>query len=136
MKSFHICFPIHFKKLSNATANLDGDIYLFNNFFVHRVKEINILKYGMNKSLIPISTSQEIYQYSYSMLKHLPKNALKLIQNELLYSKNLVTIAGGSDRRIHNNDSKVYRTDDNLEDQQDKFGAQIDAKFDAFIESR
>ena len=90
----------------------------------------------MNKSVIPISISQEIYQYSYSMLKHLPKNALKLIQNELLYSKKLVTIAGGSDRRIHNNDSKVYRTDYNLEDQQDKFGTQIDAKFDAFIESR
>ena len=70
------------------------------------------------------------------MLKHLPKNALKLIENELLYSKNLVTIAGGSDRRIQNNNNKVYRTDDNFEDQQDKFGAQIDAKFDAFIESR
>ena len=67
------------------------------------------------------------------MLKHLPKNALKLIENELLYSKNLVTIAGGSDRRIQNNNNKVYRTDDNFEDQQDKFGAQIDAKFDAFI---
>ena len=46
------------------------------------------------------------------------------------------TIAGGSDRRIQNNNNKVYRTDDNFEDQQDKFGAQIDAKFDAFIESR
>ena len=67
------------------------------------------------------------------MLKHLPKNALKLIEHELLYSKNLVTIAGGSDRRIQNNNNKVYRTDDNFEDQQDKFGAQIEAKFDAFI---
>ena len=88
LKSLHICFPIHFKKLPNAADNLNEDIYLFNNFFVHWVKEINILKYGMNKSLIPISNSQEIYQYSYSMLKHLPKNALKLIENELLYSKN------------------------------------------------
>lgn len=33
LKSLHICFLIKFKKLSNATANLDEDIYPINNFF-------------------------------------------------------------------------------------------------------
>ena len=68
---------------------------------------------------------QEIYQYSDSMLEHLPKNALKMIQNNLLCSKKMVIIVGGNDRPIDNNDNEVYRTDDNLEDRQDKFGASI-----------
>ena len=37
IKSLHICFPIHFKNLSNAAANLDADIYPVNNFFAHWV---------------------------------------------------------------------------------------------------
>ena len=52
-----------------------------------------------------------------------------MIQNDLLYSKKPVIIVGGNDRRIHNNYNEVYRTDDNVEDQQDKFGAQIDTKY-------
>ena len=62
LKSLHICFPIHLKQLSNAAANLDVDIYLVDNFFVHWVKKIDILKYGTNKSLIFTSISQKIYQ--------------------------------------------------------------------------
>ena len=54
-----------------------------------------------------------------------------MIQNELLCSKILVIIPAGSDRQIHNNCNKVYNTDYNLEEQQNKF----DAQFDAFIES-
>ena len=73
--------------MSNAAANLDAAIYPVNYFFAHWVKEINILKNDQKKSLIPTSTPQEIYQYSDSMLKNLPKNALKIIQNDLLHSK-------------------------------------------------
>ena len=53
LKSLCISFPIHFKKLSNA------DIYTVNNFFAYWAKEINILKYGTNKSLIPMSAPQK-----------------------------------------------------------------------------
>ena len=35
---------------------------------------------------------------------------------------------GGNDKQIHTNDNKVYRTDDNFEGWQAKFGAQIDTK--------
>lgn len=44
-----------------------------------------------------------------------------MIQNNLLYNKKLVIIMGCNNRQIHNNNNEVYRTDDNLEDQQDKF---------------
>ena len=87
LKSLHICFSIDFKKSSNTAANLDADIYLVNNFFAHWVKEIDIQKCGTNKSLIATTAPQEIYQCSDAILKNLPKNALKMIQNELLYSK-------------------------------------------------
>ena len=33
LESLHNCFTIHFKKFSNATANLEADIYQVNNFF-------------------------------------------------------------------------------------------------------
>ena len=48
-----------------------------------------------------------------------------MIQNNFLYSNKMVIIVGGNDRWIDNNDNEVYRTDDNLEDRQDKFGANI-----------
>ena len=36
---------------------------------------------------LPTTTPQEIYMYSDVMLKHLPKNALKMIEKDLLFSK-------------------------------------------------
>ena len=71
--SFHICFPIKTKKSTNVNNDIDDDMITINNFFYHRVKEIKITKYGSDKQLMPTSFLNEIYQYSYSMLKHLPE---------------------------------------------------------------
>ena len=125
-KSLHLCFPIRFKKLSNIAQNLDADIYPVNNFFLHWIREIDITKYGTNKSIILMTTPKNIYRYSNSMLKHLPKNALKMIEKDLLYYKETVIIPSNEDRRSHNNDNEIFRTDDNLEDREDKFANQID----------
>ena len=62
------------------------------------------------------------------MIKHLPKNALKMIEKDLLYSKKPVIIPGNENRRSHNN-NEAFRTDDNLEDHEDKFTNQIDSKY-------
>ena len=129
LKSLHLCFPIRFKKLSNIAHNLDVDIYLVNNFFAHWIREIDVTKYGTNKSLIPTTTPKEIYRYSDSMLKHLPKNALKIIEKDLLYSKKPVIIPGNEDRRSHNNDNEAFRTNDNFEDCGNKFANQIHSKY-------
>ena len=65
---------ILFLKLTNASASLDDDLTTVNNLFAHRIKEIDITKYGTNDTLIiPTTIPQEIYRYSESMLKHLPK---------------------------------------------------------------
>ena len=62
------------------------------------------------------------------MLKHLPKNALKIIEKDLLYGKKPVIIPGNEDRRSHNNDNEAFRTDANIEDREDKFSNQINSK--------
>ena len=129
LKSLHLCFPIRFKKLSKIAHNLDADIYPVNNFFAHWIREIDITKYGTNKSLIPTTTPKEIYRYSDSMLKHLPKNALKMIEKDLLYSKKPVIIPDNEDRRSQNNENEAFRTDANIEDGEDKFSNQIDSKY-------
>ena len=128
LKSLHLCFPVRFKKLSNIAHNLDTDICPVNDFFAHWVREIDITKYGINMSLIPTTTPKEIYRYSDSMLKHLPKNALKMIEKDLLYSKKPVIIPGNKDSRSHNSNNEAFITDDNLEERQGKFANQIDSK--------
>ena len=74
-----------------------------NNFFGHLVKEISITRYGYDKQLIPIFSPYEIYQYSDTMLKHLPKDSLQKMEKTLLYSKRPVYLNKTSiERRIHN----------------------------------
>ena len=43
--------------------------------------------------------------------------------------KKPVISSGNEDRRSHTNDNDVNRTDPNLEDRENKFGAQIDTKY-------
>lgn len=76
-----------------------------NNFFAHRVKEVSIAKYGSDKELPPTFSLYEVYQYFDSMLKHLPKDALKTIQKTHLYSEQFVYYADtGIDGKNHNGD--------------------------------
>ena len=78
------------KKLSDPTTAIDRDLITVNNFFGHLVKEISITKYGNDKQLIPTFSPYEIYQYSDTMLKHLPDKFFKKVEKKLLYGKKLV----------------------------------------------
>ena len=53
------------------------------------------------------------------MLRHMPDEALKTYDKTLLYSKKAVKLANNVDRRPNNTDNS--RTDDNLDDQINKF---------------
>ena len=74
----------------------------------------------MNNSFLSTTTPQETYRYSESMLKHLPKNALKMIQDDLWYSKKDVIYPTGQDQRVHNSNDATTITDDNIDDRIDK----------------
>ena len=53
-------------------------------------------------SILPLTDAVDIYRYSDQLLKHIPKDALKAIQNDLLYSKDKVAIYDNdNDRRVH-----------------------------------
>ena len=62
------------KRSSKEAIEIDGDLITVNNFFAHLIKEISVRKYGSDKELILMFSPYEIYQYSNSMLKHLPKD--------------------------------------------------------------
>ena len=108
-----------------------------NNFFARWIKEISITKYGTNKELTPTTTPQEIYQYSDAVLKHLPAKSLKVIENDLLCSKEKVVIPYNLDRRFHgmvkdaNNRviHNVTRSDGNFRDREAKFRNQLKDKY-------
>ena len=88
--SINLCFPMKIKKATNMLADIDSDMITVNSFFGHLVKEISITRYGHDKQLILTFFPYEIYQYSDTMLKHLPKDSLKKIEKTLLCSKQSV----------------------------------------------
>ena len=101
LNSVHFVFSIKFLKRSGKNADIDDELITVNKFFAHWIKEISITKYGTNKELTPTTTPQEIYQYSDAMLKHVPAKSLKVIENDLLYSKEEVVIPYNLERRFH-----------------------------------
>ena len=62
------------------------------------------------------------------MLKHMPKNALAVIQNDLLYSRKKIKLPTGKDRReARTTDANVsQRTDENLTKRIEKFHDQLE----------
>ena len=93
------------------------------------IKETNITKCGTNKQLITTTTPLEIYQYSDSMLNHLPEKALKKIQKHLLYSRKFVTYPANPVRRIYNSNDPDGITGSNIDDRVAKFANQLQSKF-------
>ena len=81
-----------------------------NNFFAHWVKEISITKYGSDKELPLTFSPWEVYQYSDQMLKHLPKDSLKTIEKNHLYSKVPIYFASTLYDRGNHNSANVVLT--------------------------
>ena len=67
-------------KRTNQNSDINADLITVNNFFAYFVKEVSVTKYGSDKELITTFPPYEIYQYANTMLKHLPKDALKTIE--------------------------------------------------------
>ena len=76
LNSLHFVFPIKIRKKTKINSKISDDTITVNIFFAHWIKEISITKYETNIDLIPTATPQEIYQYSDSVLKHLPPESL------------------------------------------------------------
>ena len=72
------------------TMMTQADLITVNNFFAQRIKEISITRSGNDKQLIPTFLPYEIYQYSDSMRKHMPKDYFEKFEKTMLYTKQAV----------------------------------------------
>ena len=93
--NLHIVCPL---KINDDDDNIDATLITVNNFFAHWIKEIDIKKLGDDTPVLPTTNTVEIYKYSDALLKHIPKKALAVIENDLLYSKKKVKLPDGEDR--------------------------------------
>ena len=85
--------------------------------FAHWIKEIVIKRLGDDLPVLPTTNTIDIYKYSDAMLKHVPADALEIIQYNLLYSKKKVKLSDGKER--HDEFTIVAnaanRTDNNID---------------------
>ena len=125
----HLVFPLKIKKKSNTNNDIVATATTVNNFFAHWIKEIDIKRLGDDTPILPTSNTVDIYKYSDAILKHLPKDALAVIQQDLLYSKKQVKLPDGEARRKKHTPSSggdaTERTDDNLDERIKKFNTQL-----------
>ena len=124
----HLVFPMKIKKSTNVANNLTATDITVNNFFAHWIKEIDIKRLGDDTPILPTTNTVEIYKYSDAILKHIPKNALAVIQNDLLYSRKKVKLPANEDRRDQHTaqgEDADNRTDDNIDDRIQKFRTQL-----------
>ena len=126
--SVHLVFPLKIKKKSNNSNNIATTAITVNNFFAHWIKEIDIKRLGDDTPILPTTNTVEIYKYSDAILKHIPKDALGVVENDLLYSKKKVKLPDGEARRKKHtpqNGDADERTDDNLDERIKKFSSQL-----------
>ena len=124
----HIVFPLKIKKKTNVANDILATEITVNNFFAHWIKEIDIKRLGDDIPVLPTTNTIEIYKYSDAMLKHVPKKALKVIENDLLYSRKKVKLPAGEERRDEhtaNAENANNRTDDNIDERIQKFQNQL-----------
>ena len=124
----HLVFPMKITKKSNVANNIHATEITVNNFFAHWIKEIDIKRLDDDIPILPTTNSILIYRYSDRLLKHMPQDLLVIIENDLLYSKKIVKLPGGEDRRDTHTaagEDANNRTDDNIDDRIQKFQEQL-----------
>ena len=124
----HLVFPLKIKKKTNVANNILVTEITVNNFFANWIKEIDIKRLGDDTPILPTTNTVQIYKYSDAILKHIPRKALAVIENDLLYSKKKVKLPTGEDRRDErtNDAHQAKRTDDNIEERIEKFHDQLE----------
>ena len=124
----HLLFPLKIKKKSNTSSNIASTATTVSNFFAHWIREIDIKRLGDDTPILPTSNTVDIYKYSDAILKHIPKEALEVIENDLLYSRKKIKLLDGEARRKKHTASggdATERTDNNLDERIKKFNTQL-----------
>ena len=114
--TIQLVLPVHFKKYSAQTTDIADDVITVNNFFTCWLKEINVVRYPDDITILPSNTTVPIADYAANILKHMTDNQLNTIKKNLLYSKETAYLSANRDRRTYNSDDGNLRTDENIKD--------------------
>ena len=99
-----------------------------NNSLAHCIRELNIVRCGDERPILPTTNTVDVYKYSDESLKHMPDKELATIENNLLHCEEKVILAAGQDRRANNIANAAdapKRTDPNLTKRIQKFQDQL-----------
>ena len=96
----------------SSSANIDENMITVNNVFAHWIREIEVKRYWGDLQIVPSSTV-DIYKYSDSILKYMPKDELNTFERTLLFSREQVLVVGNLDRQCHKSGTAAQRTDVN-----------------------
>ena len=91
-QNVQLCLPTKIKVATDEDNDATAGKIPVNNFFTHWIKEIDIKRYVDDMLNLPLTNTVDIYRYSNELLKYMLKDALKTIQNDLLYSKDKAVI--------------------------------------------
>ena len=114
--------------MGDENNDIAANTITVNKFFAHWIKEIDIKRFGDDMPILLLTNTVDIYRYSDELLKHMPKDALRTIENDLLYSKKKVAIGNNTDRRDHhtgNGEDAAHRTDENFTQRIEKLQDQL-----------
>lgn len=64
---------------------MDANMITVNNFFGHWTKDIDIRRYPDNTRILPTNNNVDIYQFSASQLKYLPRNVISIIEKKCYF---------------------------------------------------
>ena len=99
---------------NNKEQQMEVGLITVNNFFGHWFTDIDIRRYPDDTRILPTKNSVDIYQYSNSQLKYLPKKSVKTLLKTLLYTNKPAYLDENIDKRLNNSDDDNKRSDPNL----------------------
>ena len=79
--SMELVLPIQFtKKNPSKTTQMDANMITVNNFLGNWTR-----RYPDNTRILPTNNNVDIYQFSASQLKYLPRNAISIIEKKCYF---------------------------------------------------
>ena len=110
-----LVLPIQITSKTTKTTQFDAGMITVNNSFACWITDIDIRQYPDDARILPTNNNVGVCQFA-SQLKYLPKDSVKTINKQLLYSNKAVYFAEGTDTRPNNNDDADKRNDENIKD--------------------
>ena len=93
---------------------MDGDLIIVNSFFGHWITDMDIRRYPEDTRILPTNNNVDVYQFSKSQLKYLPKDSVATLLKSFFYWNKAVYLDANVDRGLNNNDDINKPSNPNL----------------------